>query len=86
MIDLIHEWGVLVSWSPHTGVWVGKRNIYAMGAVHNSSMVNDCDTDLEWFDNIVPCGIKGAGLISLTEQVGKEWLVEVGEVEGLPTG
>ena len=77
VIDLIQEWGVLVSWSPHTGVWVGKRKIYNMGVNNsNGSMVDDmtslglvlnCDTDLGWFDNIVPCGIEGADLTSLTE-------------------
>ena len=40
VIDLIQEWGVLVSWSPHAAVWVQKRKIYTMG-VNNSNMVND---------------------------------------------
>ena len=38
--QMVIEWGVLVSWSPHGGVWLQKRKIYTMG-VNNSNMVND---------------------------------------------
>ena len=38
--QMMIEWGVLVSWSPHAGVWVQKRKIYTIG-VNNSYMVND---------------------------------------------
>jgi len=88
VIDLIDEWGVVGTRSPHTGVWVENKKICAMG-VHNSNMVTshglalNCDTDLGWFDNIVPCGIEGAGVTSLTEQVGKDRVVVVGEVKEL---
>jgi len=88
VIDLIQEWGVVGTRSPHTGVWVGNKKICAMG-VHNSNMVTshglalNCDTDLGWFDNIVPCGIEGAGVTSLTEQVGRDRVVLVGEVKEL---
>ena len=88
VIDLVQEWGVVGTRSPHTGVWVGNSKICAMG-VHNSNMVTshglalNCDTDLGWFDNIVPCGIEGAGVTSLTEQVGRDRVVVVGEVKEL---
>ena len=85
VIDLMREWGVEGCRSPHTGVWVGDSKICAMG-VHNSDMVTshglalNCDTDLQWFKHIVPCGIEGAGVTSLTEQVGEDRVVRVGEV------
>ena len=76
VIDLISKWGVQGNRSPHTGVWVRGKKICAMG-VHNSNLVTshglalNCDTNLEWFKHIVPCGIEGAGVTSLTEQVGE---------------
>ena len=85
VIDLMREWGVEGCRSPHTGVWVEGSKICAMG-VHNSDMVTshglalNCDTDLQWFKHIVPCGIEGAGVTSLTEQVGEDRVVRVGEV------
>ena len=44
-------------------MWVGNDKICAMG-VHNRDMVTshglalNCDIDLSWFSNIVPCGIQ----------------------------
>jgi len=63
--------------SPHTGVWVNKNNekkICAMG-VHNSDLVTshglalNCNIDLTWFDHIVPCGIEGKGVTSLSKEM-----------------
>jgi len=88
VIDLIKEWGLVGTRSPHTGVWVGNNKICAMG-VHNSNMVTchglalNCNTDLRWFNHIVPCGIQGAGVTSLTQEVGKERVVTVEEVKDL---
>jgi lipoyl(octanoyl) transferase len=61
-------------------VWLGseeegdERKICAMG-VHNSQLVTshglalNCNTDLTWFDYIVPCGIEGKGVTSLTKEL-----------------
>jgi len=74
VIDLISKWGLKGTRSPHTGVWVGNNKICAMG-VHSSNLVTshglalNCDTDLAWFNHIVPCGIEGAGVTSLTDQL-----------------
>ena len=83
VIDLIGEMGVRGSRSPHTGVWVGNNKICAMG-VHNSNLVTshglalNCDTDMSWFSHIVPCGIQGAGVTSLSQELGTR--VSVGTV------
>ena len=70
--------------SPHTGVWVDRQNekkICAMG-VHNSDLVTchglalNCDIDLSWFDHIVPCGIEGKGVTSLTKELEKTITVQ----------
>jgi len=76
VIDLCQDYDVKANRSPHTGVWVGNNKICAMG-VHNSNLVTshglalNCDTDLAWFSHIVPCGILGAGVTSLTEELGR---------------
>jgi lipoyl(octanoyl) transferase len=32
----------------------------------------NCDCDLGWFDKIVPCGIRDAGVTSLSVETGRE--------------
>lgn len=45
--------------------------------VHGSRFITthglalNCCTDLKWFDNIVPCGIEGKGVTSLSEELGR---------------
>jgi lipoyl(octanoyl) transferase len=41
----------------------------------------NCDCDLSWFDRIVPCGIRDAGVTSLTVETGID--VSVAEVTPL---
>jgi len=72
--------------TPHTGVWVGQNKICAMG-VHSNDLVTshgialNCDTDLVWFDHIVPCGITevGTGVTSLSKELATS--VTIGDVE-----
>lgn len=59
-----------------TGIWVDDKKICAIG-VHGSRYVTthgiglNCSTDLKWFEHIVPCGIEGKGVTSLSEQLGR---------------
>jgi lipoyl(octanoyl) transferase len=32
----------------------------------------NCDCDLSWFDNIVPCGISDADVTSLSREAGRD--------------
>ncbi len=58
------------------GVWVGNEKLVAMG-VHASRWVTshgfafNVDTDLRYFDRIVPCGLRGKGVTSLEKLLGK---------------
>ena len=70
--------------SPDTGVWVDtqhEKKICAMG-VHNSDLVTchglalNCNIDLTWFNHIVPCGIAGKGVTSLTQESNRKVTVE----------
>ena len=69
-----------------TGVWAGDRKVGAIGVrlvrarvtLHGFAL--NCDTDLAWFDGIVPCGLPEHGVTSLSELTGRRVTV----AEALP--
>ncbi|XP_023223528.1 putative lipoyltransferase 2, mitochondrial [Centruroides sculpturatus] len=76
-IRLCKKFGLNASTSVHTGVWIEDRKIAAIG-VHGSRYVTthglalNCNTDLEWFKHIIPCGIPNKEVTSLTKELGQE--------------
>jgi len=57
---------------PHTGVWIGEKKIAAIGIkvsrwVSTHGFALNVAPDRRHFDLIVPCGIRGYGVTSLTE-------------------
>jgi len=61
-----------------TGVWTSHGKIAAIGvkvtggvSYHGFSI--NMDPDLEWFDKIVPCGLKGRRVTSVCEITGQEF-------------
>jgi lipoyl(octanoyl) transferase len=62
-----------------SGVWVPgtpDRKVGAIGirvsrGVTMHGFEINCDADLSWFDRIVPCGIRDAGVTSLTQELGR---------------
>ncbi|XP_014467934.1 PREDICTED: putative lipoyltransferase 2, mitochondrial [Dinoponera quadriceps] len=74
VIRLCAEFDIKAETSPHTGVWVDDRKICAMG-IHCSRYVTthglalNCNTDLKWFEHIVPCGIEGKGVTSISKEL-----------------
>jgi len=74
-----------------SGVWItgdGRpdRKVAAVGirvsrGVTMHGFALNCDCDLGWFDKIVPCGIRDAGVTSLSAEAGRP--VTVADVTGL---
>lgn len=65
-----------------TGVWSGPSKVCAIGvrlmrmrvSLHGFAL--NCTTDLSWYDAIVPCGLAGEGVTSLSRLAGHEITVE----------
>lgn len=74
IIDLCKKYGIKAETTKDTGVWVDDRKICAIG-IHASRYITshglalNCETDLKWFDNIVPCGIEGKSVTSLSKEL-----------------
>jgi len=62
--------------SPHTGVWVEERKIASIGIavrrwVSTHGVALNVDTDLGYFDLIVPCGLPGVRMTSMEAELGQ---------------
>jgi lipoate-protein ligase B len=81
VIDVCAELGIEAETSVHTGVWVADRKICAIG-IHGSRFITthglalNCNTDLEWFSHIVPCGIEGKEMTSLSQEIQRKITIE----------
>ncbi|MET8084519.1 lipoyl(octanoyl) transferase LipB [Micromonospora sp. NPDC005237] len=83
LIDVCGEFGLAAGRvEGRSGVWVPEddrgpaRKVAAIGirvargvTLHGFSI--NCDCDLTYFDRIVPCGIRDAGVTSLTAELGR---------------
>ncbi|XP_054977853.1 putative lipoyltransferase 2, mitochondrial [Sorex araneus] len=66
---------------PYTGVWLGERKICAIGVrcgrhITSHGLALNCSTDLIWFEHIVPCGLVGTGVTSLSQELQKQFTVD----------
>ncbi|XP_022098014.1 putative lipoyltransferase 2, mitochondrial [Acanthaster planci] len=72
VINTSKEFGVAANiQSSDRGVWVKDNKLAAIGiqcsryvTMHGLSL--NCNTELSWFDHIVPCGVKNKGVTSLS--------------------
>ncbi|CAM5075131.1 unnamed protein product [Eretmochelys imbricata] len=66
---------------PYTGVWLRGRKLCAVGVhcgrhITSHGLALNCCTDLTWFDHIVPCGLEGTGVTSLSEELQRHVTVD----------
>ena len=83
VIDLLLEYGILATRSPgETGVWLDPdiphraRKICAMGVrcsrwITMHGLALNVNTDLHYFDYIIPCGIQDKQVTSMQRETGK---------------
>lgn len=62
--------------APHTGVWIGDRKIAAIGVkmrrwINLHGIALNVEQTPAAFSLIVPCGIQGFGVTSLSEELGR---------------
>ncbi len=87
IILTLEEYGLKAERSPgETGVWLGvgtpfARKICAMGVrasrwVTMHGFALNVNADLGYFDNIIPCGIRGKAVTSLNVELGAERIDE----------
>ena len=67
------------------GIWIGNDKVAAIGVncrkyITTHGLALNCNTDLTWFDHIVPCGLHGKGVTSLSQLLHHE----VTTVQALP--
>jgi lipoyl(octanoyl) transferase len=61
----------------HPGIWVdGARKLAAVGVrvkrgVTTHGLALNVNTNLRWFDEMIPCGIPGKGVTSLSRELGR---------------
>ena len=68
-------------WPPFTGIWVGDRKIAAIGVavrrcITYHGLALNVNTDLSYFQRIVPCGLTWAEVTSMASELGKEQSAE----------
>jgi lipoate-protein ligase B len=77
VIETLAQWGVYAQRDPvNPGVWVGSQKICAIGIrisrrVSLHGLALNISNSLSLFNHIVPCGIKGRGITSLSLQMGR---------------
>ena len=81
MIRTCLDFGVTaVRVAGRSGAWVPgdpDRKVGAIGArvargVTMHGLALNCDCDLSWYDRIVPCGIRDAGVTTLSAEAGRQ--------------
>lgn len=77
IILTVREFGVDGErFAPHTGVWTKGKKVAAIGVkikkwISTHGIALNCSNSLDIFNMIIPCGIVGHGVTSLSREVGR---------------
>jgi lipoyl(octanoyl) transferase len=66
---------------PYTGIWIGDKKIAAIGVavrrcITFHGLALNVNTDLSYFNRIIPCGLAWADVTSMAKELGKEQSAE----------
>lgn len=84
-INILNDYSLIKKVSTldeYPGVWINEDKKIAAIGVNASQYVTmhgfaiNCNTDLKWFDHIVPCGIKDKSVTSLSKELNTEFTIE----------
>lgn len=81
IIDLCAKLNLTAKTTSDTGIWIDNRKICSIG-VHGKRYITthglalNCNIDLKWFDHIVPCGLVGKKVTSLTQELQRSISIE----------
>jgi lipoyl(octanoyl) transferase len=91
LIDLLATYGVRAARAPgRPGVWVGDEKIAALGIkvargwISYHGVALNVGPDLRWFEPIIPCGLHGYGVTSLSRLLGRPETLEGAVARFLP--
>lgn len=90
-IELCNQFGLKAErFAPHTGVWVSGKKVAAIGVkiskwISTHGIAINSNNDLEPFNLIVPCGIVGYGVTSLSREAKREVTVADALSAALPS-
>ncbi|CAO3643934.1 unnamed protein product [Cunninghamella blakesleeana] len=82
IIDTCNELGIKANTTENTGVWVGQDHKIAALGVHIQKYITshglalNCNTDLSWYNHIIPCGLGDKKVTSLSQQLNTDFTVE----------
>ncbi|RCH89652.1 hypothetical protein CU098_006852 [Rhizopus stolonifer] len=77
IIECCAKYNIKTNTTENTGVWVGEDHKIAALGVHLQRYVSshglalNCNVDLDWFKQIVPCGLVEKDVTSLSKELGK---------------
>lgn len=77
-IQTLKDFGLLATRRPpFTGIWIGDKKIAAIGVavrrcITFHGLALNVNTDLTYFDRIIPCGLAWAGVTSMKEELRTE--------------
>ena len=82
VIQTLNDFGLAASRRPpYTGIWIGDRKVAAIGiavrrCITFHGLALNVNTDLSYFNRIVPCGLSWADVTSIAKELGADQSIE----------